>query len=67
MTKLVLHDYFRSSASYRVRIALNLKGIAYERVEVSLLAGDQRSDDYLALNAQGFVPLLRVDDDTIRR
>jgi maleylacetoacetate isomerase len=65
MTKLVLHDYFRSSASYRVRIALNLKGVAYERVETSLLAGDQRSEEFLSLNAQGFVPLLVVDGETI--
>ena len=65
MTTLVLHDYFRSSASYRVRIALNLKGLDYERVEISLIAGDQRSDAYLELNAQGFVPLLIADGETI--
>lgn len=65
MTKLVLHDYFRSSASYRVRIALNLKGLDYERVEVSLIAGEQRSDEFLERNAQGFVPLLVAGDDTI--
>lgn len=61
MTDPILHDYFRSSASYRVRIALNLKGVDYRAVPTSLLAGEQRSDAYLALNPQGFVPSLEVD------
>lgn len=61
MSDPVLHDYFRSSASYRVRIALNLKGIDYRAVPTSLLAGEQRSEAYLALNPQGFVPALEVD------
>lgn len=63
MTRLVLHDYFRSSASFRVRIALNMKGLDYERVEVSLIAGEQKSDAYLELNAQGLVPMLVVDGE----
>ena len=61
MSDPILHDYFRSSASYRVRIALNLKGLDYRAVPTSLLAGDQRSEAYLALNPQGFVPALEVD------
>jgi maleylacetoacetate isomerase len=58
---VVLHDYWRSSASYRVRIALALKGIAYDRVAVDLVAGAQRSPEHLALNPQGLVPALQID------
>lgn len=58
---VVLHDYFRSSASYRVRIALNLKGVAYEPNPVSLVDGAQQSPEYRALNPQGFVPMLEID------
>jgi maleylacetoacetate isomerase len=56
-----LFDYFRSSASYRVRIGLNLKHVAYERVDISLLDGKQREPDNLARNPQGFVPTLEID------
>jgi len=61
MSEIVLHDYWRSSAAYRVRIALNLKGVAYRRVVVDLAAGDQRSEDYRALNPLGLIPLLEAD------
>ena len=56
--RLVLHDYSRSSAAYRVRIALNLKGLAYEQVNHDLRAGEQRARAYLALNPQGLIPAL---------
>ena len=61
MAEAILYDYWRSSAAYRVRIALNLKGVDYEQRSVDLSAGAQRSDDYRALNPQGFVPLLEID------
>ena len=57
----VLYDYWRSSASYRVRIALNLAGIAYDAVSVDLLAKDNKSPDHLDRNPQGFVPVLDID------
>jgi len=56
-----LYDYFRSSAAYRVRIALNLKGLTPAREFVHLRRNVQRSDDYLALNPQGLVPVLVTD------
>jgi maleylacetoacetate isomerase len=56
-----LYDYFRSSAAYRVRIALNLKGVAPERAFVHLRRGAQRADEYLAINPQGLVPTLVTD------
>jgi maleylacetoacetate isomerase len=57
----ILYDYPRSSAAYRVRIALHLKGVDYERRVVNLLDGEQRSADYRALNPQGLVPMLEID------
>ena len=54
----VLYDYFRSSACYRVRIALNLKGLAYDSMPVSLLDNAQRAPEYLSKNPQGLVPAL---------
>jgi maleylacetoacetate isomerase len=62
---VILYDYFRSSAAYRVRIALNLKGVAYERHEVHLVEGAQRSDAHRARNPQGFVPALDIGDGRI--
>lgn len=56
-----LFDYHRSSASYRVRIALNLKGIAWTRVPVNLLENEQQSAAHLARNPQGQVPALEID------
>jgi len=57
----ILHDYWRSSASYRVRIGLNLLDLSYSAVPVDLLAGDQRAAENLARNPQGFVPSLEID------
>lgn len=64
--KLVYHNYFRSSAAYRVRIAMNLKGLDYDYVPVHLTreGGMQFMDSYTALNPQQLVPLL--DDDGIQ-
>ena len=61
MTDVVLYDYWRSSASFRVRIALHLKGIPFSTVAVNLLDGSQRSAAHLMRNPQGFVPALAID------
>ncbi|NOD49455.1 MULTISPECIES: maleylacetoacetate isomerase [unclassified Ruegeria] len=61
MSEVVLFDYWRSSASYRVRIALNLAGIDYDSVVVDLVGGEHKSTEHLLRNPQGFVPVLEID------
>ena len=61
MNEIILYDYWRSSASYRVRIVLNLKGVEYSTVPTSLLDGDHKAPEYVARNPQGFVPMLSID------
>lgn len=58
---MILHNFSLSSASYRVRIALNLKGLAYETRNYKLRAGEQRSAEYLKINPAGLVPTLEID------
>ncbi|HEV2865564.1 MAG TPA: maleylacetoacetate isomerase [Allosphingosinicella sp.] len=60
MSRPILYDYYRSSASYRVRIALNLKGVDYQTVAVNLLESEQKSEAYRARNPLGLVPMLEV-------
>lgn len=62
-----LYTYFRSSAAYRVRIALNLKGLEYDAVPVHLVkdGGQHKTAEYLALNPQGLVPVLQVDGQVL--
>lgn len=62
---LRLYSYYRSSAAYRVRIALHLKGIPYTQTAVDLAAGEQGDASYLAVNAQGLIPALRLADGTV--
>jgi maleylacetoacetate isomerase len=64
MSRLTLYSYFRSSAAYRVRIVLGLKGLAYDQVAVHLVrnGGEQHAASYLALNPQGLVPSFRHDE-----
>ncbi|MBY2915994.1 maleylacetoacetate isomerase [Rhizobium leguminosarum] len=65
MKQVALYDYWRSSASYRVRIALNLLDIDYKTVSINLLEGAHRTPEYLALNPQGLVPTLVIDGKTL--
>ncbi|MGA0596787.1 maleylacetoacetate isomerase [Enterovirga sp. CN4-39] len=60
-----LYGYFRSSAAFRVRIALNLKGVTVEHAFCHLRRGEQSASDYLKLNPQGLVPTLVLDDGTV--
>jgi len=61
----VLHNYFRSSTSYRVRIALNLKSLAYDYRSYALLKDEHRSEEYLEMNPDGLVPTLETPDGYI--
>lgn len=61
MSDIVLYDYVRSTAAYRVRLSLNIKGIAYRTETVNLLDGEQRGDAFRARNPQGLVPMLSID------
>jgi len=60
-----LYGYFRSSAAYRVRIALNLKNLDYDQIPINLVKGEQRGDDHLMRNPQGLVPSLVLDDSSV--
>jgi maleylacetoacetate isomerase len=60
-----LYDYWRSSAAFRMRIALNLKGLEFERTFIHLRRKDHISEDYLKVNPQGLVPALVDDDGTV--
>jgi maleylpyruvate isomerase len=62
---LILHAYWRSGTSYRTRIALNLKGLAYEVRPVDLRAGEQSADGYRRLAPQGLVPALEADGQVL--
>lgn len=65
LAAMKLHNYFRSSASFRVRIALELKALPYEYVAVHLARGEQKKEAYAALSADGLVPLLEVDGEKL--
>ena len=57
-----LYGFWRSLATYRVRVAMALKGLKAEEISIDLLKGKQNTDDYLAVNPQGVVPALVLDD-----
>jgi len=62
---MILHGYWRSSAAYRVRIGLALKGLSCEQSAHDLRLNEQKADDYMALNPQGLVPALEVDGQVV--
>lgn len=66
-TEIKLYDYVRSTASYRVRIALNLKQLTYQSIPVSLLYDEQRSAEYLSLNSAGLVPSLEISEGVVNQ
>lgn len=59
---MTLYGYFRSSTSYRTRIAMNLKGLDYDYIAVNLAQDEQLKNEFLSLNPQGLVPVLQADD-----
>ena len=63
MSAITLHNYFRSSTSYRVRIALNMKGLSYDYVPYNLREGQQTSERFLEFNPQGLVPAMQADNE----
>ncbi len=65
LASMKLHNYFRSSASFRVRIALNIKGLAYDYISVHLAKGAHKLPGYAALAADGLVPLLETDEGAV--
>jgi maleylacetoacetate isomerase len=62
---MILHDFALSSACFRVRIVLNLKGLSYEKRDYALRAGAQRAAEYLARNPAGLVPALEIDGQVL--
>ena len=62
---MILHGYFRSSAAWRVRIVLGLKGLTVDPRFVHLRKGEQKTEDYLAINPQGLLPALVLDDGRV--
>jgi len=65
MSRPILYDYYRSSAAYRARIALSLKGIEYESRSINLAEGAQKAEAYRSVNPQGLIPALEIDGHLI--